>query len=327
MADLGSTYLGIELRNPILVASCKLTATLDGIRACEQAGAGGVVVKSLFEEQILADIRQATEAADFVAHAEAEDYFAGMGKHHYMNEYFSVIEEAKKHVQIPVIGSVNCASAGTWIEYAQRFQDSGADALELNTFLLPSDADRTSQELEHVYLDIAREVTTRVSIPVAMKIGSHFSGMANVIRSLSRTALSGLVLFNRFYRPDLDIDHLSLKMAPIFSSPEEMSIPLHWVALMSGEIDCDLAATTGIHDASGAIKQLLAGAKAAQLCTVLYRKGLGCIRPIIDEIETWMTSHSFSRIQDFCGILSQERSKQPQTYERSQYIQALVGFA
>ena len=327
MADLSCTYLGLELRNPILVASCKLTSTVSGIKECEEAGAGAVVVKSLFEEQILADTRQATEAAVYVAHAEAEDYFAGMGKHHYMNEYLSVIEEAKKHVGIPIVGSVNCASAGTWIEYAERFEKAGADALELNTFVLPADASLESGVLEKIYLDIAREVTSRVKIPVAMKIGFHFSGMAHVISALGKSGLAGLVLFNRFYRPDFDIEHLSLKMAPIFSSPEEMAIPLHWIALMSGEIGCDIAATTGIHDAAGAVKQLLAGAKAAQLCTVLYKKGLDQIGTILDGVREWMTSHSFDSIADFCGILSQERSRQPQTYERSQYIQALVGFA
>jgi len=327
MADLGCTYLGIQLRNPILVASCKLTATLEGIKECEQAGAAGVVVKSLFEEQILADIRRSADAASYVAHAEAADYFAGMGKHHYMNEYFAVIEAAKKEVQIPVIGSVNCTSAGAWLEYARGFERAGADALELNTFILPSNADTGSAELESIYLEIADEVTSRIDIPVAMKIGFHFSGMANVIRSLGRTGLAGLVLFNRFYRPDFDIDRLALKMAPIFSSPEEMAIPLHWVALMSEEVDCDLAATTGIHDAAGVIKHLLAGAAAVQLCTILYKKGMGHIRTILEDLDKWMASHAFASVADFRGILSQERSRQPQTYERSQYIQALVGFA
>lgn len=323
MADLSTTLMGLRLRNPVVVSSSRLTTSLDGIRACVDAGAGAVVLGSLFEEQVMADTAKAIEEATFLTHTEAEDYFVAMGRNHYMDRYFSLVESAKKAVSVPVIASVNCITAETWTEYAGGFESAGADALELNVFILPSDPSRDGRALESHYREIVARVQRRVKIPVALKIGFHFTAMAEVIQSLSRTGVKALVLFNRFYRPDFDIEGIRLRSAPVFSAPEELAISLQWIALMAGRVGCDLVANTGIHDGAGLIKQLLAGARAAEICTAVQRKGPGHITAMLDELEAWMKRHSFATIGEFNGALSRERSQEPLSFERSQYVRGI----
>jgi dihydroorotate dehydrogenase (fumarate) len=325
MADLSTKYMGIRFKNPIVVASSKLTSTIDGIKQCEDAGAGGVVLKSLFEEQIISDAGNMLGALDVNVHAEAYDYTNVMSEEYYLDSYLKLVEDAKKSLSIPVIASLNCITAGKWIDYAKNFETVGADALELNVFVIPADAKKTGQEIEKIYTEIARKITKVVSMPVAMKIGPHFSGMANFMHTLAAEGMKALVLFNRFYRPDIDVEKLKLVPANIFSAPQEMSMVLQWIALMSGELSCDLAATTGIHDSNGVIKQLLAGAKVAQLCSVLFNNGVEYIGTIMKGIESWMERHNYTTIDQFSGILCQEKSGHPEAYERSQYIKALVG--
>jgi dihydroorotate dehydrogenase (fumarate) len=328
MADLTTTYMGLSLRNPIIVSSSKLTSTLEDVQTCERAGAGAVVLKSLFEEQILADLGDtAVEDDSMLAHAESMDFFTGMGKNYYMNAYLKLVREAKERVSIPVIASVNCVTAGTWLEYSKSFEDVGADALELNFFVMPADVEQEGSEVEELYLETCRKIKRKVSIPVSMKIGSYFYGLASMVRKLSEEGMDGLVLFNRFYRPDVDIDRFEIISAPVFSSPQEISQSLQWIALLSGEVKCDLAASTGVHDAAGAIKQLLVGARAIQLCSTLYRNGIGYVQKVVKGIEEWMQRHEFERIDDFLGKLSRENIKNPKAYERSQYIRALVGIS
>lgn len=325
MADFSTEYMGIKLKNPIVVASSKLTSAIDGIRRCEDAGAGGVVLKSLFEEQIISDSGNMLNALDVNVHAEAYDYSNVMSEEYYLDSYLKLVEDAKKSLSIPVIASLNCITAGKWIDYAKNFETVGADALELNVFVIPADAKKTGEEIEKVYTEIARKITKVVSIPVAMKIGPHFSGMANFMYTLAAEGMKALVLFNRFYRPDIDVEKLKLVPANVLSAPQEMSLILQWVALMSGELPCDLAATTGIHDSNGVIKQILAGAKIAQLCSVLYNSGVEYIGTILKGIENWMERHDYTSLDQFRGILCQEKSEHPEAYERSQYIKALVG--
>jgi dihydroorotate dehydrogenase (fumarate) len=325
MADLSTTLMGLRLRNPVIVASSPLTSSVAGVRACADAGAGAVVLKSIFEEQIMADTDAAISDATFLEHTEAEDYFVAMGRNHYMDRYFALVESAKQAVSIPVIASVNCLTAETWVEYARSFENAGADALEINAFVLPSDPGQDYRGLEAHYVDTVARVKASVRIPVALKIGFHFTAMARVIQAISRSGVGALVLFNRFYRPDIDIEAMKLTAASVFSAPEEMALSLQWIALMAGRVGCDLVANTGIHDGASVVKQLLAGARAVELCSAVERKGVGHLRTVLDDLGSWMKRHSFASVAEFEGLLSRERSGEPRSYERSQYLAGIAG--
>lgn len=327
MVDLSTSYLGLKLRNPFVVASSSLTDSVDKIVSCEAHGAGAVVCKSLFEEQVSADTGKMLASVDASQHSQAYEYLERSGQYHYMDDYFELIEEAKKRVDIPVIASVNCVGVDQWIDYAKRFEVVGADALELNVFILPGDVKVKGEEIEKRYLDMCSKVNRKVSIPFALKIGPHFSGLAHMLARLEGAGASGFVLFNRFYHPDVDIERFHLIPAKIFSAPQEMAQSLRWIALLSGEMKADFAAATGIHDSASVIKQLLVGAKITQLCTVLYQSGLEKLEEISREVESWMERHSFAAVSDFQGMLCQERSEDPELYERAQYVKALVGIS
>lgn len=327
MADLSTTYMGIPLRSPVMVSSSPLTANVNSLKKCEKAGAGAVVLKSLFEEQISHDASRMIGGLDFDAHADAYDFLQSSSRDYYLNEYLSLVEEAKKSLSIPVIASVNCVSAGNWTEYSERFEAVGADALELNIFIIPSDASTPADEIEKRYFSILKAVKKRVSIPVSIKLGPHFSGLAATISALSRAGAQGITLFNRFYRPDIDIRKMKLSNGPVASVPEEMGLALQWTALMSGEIDADISASTGIHDGEAVIKMLLAGAKTAQVCSALIKHGMERLGEMNDVLSSWMDEKGFASIADFNGMLCQERSAHPEAYERSQYVKALVGIS
>ena len=327
MIDLSTNYMGMILRNPIIVASSGMTANAEKIAECEKAGAGAVVIKSLFEEQVNLETAELLQSMDYMSHTDAFDFITSASKNKHIDAYAELIEEAKSKVSIPVIGSINCVSSGSWIEYAGKLEKAGIDALEVNVFIMPGDVNQNSQSIEDRYVDILKEVKKHVSVPVALKIGPHFSGMANVIRRFESNGADGVVLFNRFYRPDVDIENLKIIPAKVYSVPQEMSLSLQWIALLSGEMDLHFAAATGIHDGKGVIKQLLAGARAAQLCTTLYRNGISHIQRMLVEVEEWMTRHNYAKIDDFRGKLCQESIANPEVYERSQYIKALVGIS
>ncbi len=326
MADLSTTYLGLKLPNPIVAASSGLTATAAKVLECVEAGVGAVVLKSLFEEQILAEMRQDIEGAEVEAHTEAQDFLTHMGKDVHLNDHLKMVKEVKAAARVPVIASLNCVTSREWMDYAVSLEKAGADALELNVFIMPASSRSEGRDVEAVYLDIARKIRRKLSIPVAMKLGPHFSGLASMIRKLANEGINGFVLFNRFYRPDVDIQKLRLKTGPMLSTPEEMGTSLQWIALLSGDIeDADFAAATGIHDGEAAIKQLLVGARAVQVCSTLYRNGMGRVSQMLRDLSTWMDGRGYKTIKDFNGLLCRERSEHPETYERSQYIRALVG--
>ena len=327
MVDLTTKYLGLTLRNPIVVSSSNMTATTDKIIACERAGAGAVVLKSLFEEQIQADTAKMMESVEETHYATAYDYLTKTGNYHYIDEYLTLLEESKSKVSIPIIASLNCVSSGSWIDYAQRIERLGADALELNVFILPADVKKKGREIEEVYLEVCRKIQNKISIPFALKIGSHFSGLANMIKVLTEEGASGFVLFNRFYQLDVDIEEMKILPAKIFSGPQEMALSLRWIALLSGEIDADFAAGTGIHAGKSVLKQILVGAKTVQLCSVLYQNGIDYIHTILNVLDNWMGRHAYNSIEDFRGSLCQEKSQNPEVYERAQYVKALVGIS
>ena len=318
MADLATKYMGLRLRNPLIVGSSGLTATADKVAECEAAGAGAVVLKSIFEEQI--EMETDSMAAENAWYTEAADYIQSYGRSRAVEEYLQLIRDCRERVEIPVIASLHCASPGTWTEFAARAQEAGAHALELNMFVLPTNPKRTSEEYEQVYIDLLRRVRSEVSIPVSLKVGPFFSSMARALMGLARTGADGLVLFNRFYRMDIDIDSMKPVPGPYKSDPDETLVPLRWISILSGDIQADLCASTGVHDHKAVIKHLLAGARAVQLCTVLYEKGVAELGTILEGLESWMEGKSLDRISAFRGRLARGTGKQTAGWERVQFM-------
>jgi len=321
MADLATTYLGLKLRNPIVIGSSGLTDSAAKIQDLEKKGAGAVVVKSIFEEEILLEYNKLAQEGQLAGQSfEALDYLDLEVRAERLDEYMKLISDARKSVSIPVIASINCTYSHEWVSYARALQAAGADALELNVFFLPSDPRRSSAEIEKSYLDIVERVQSQVSLPVALKIGYHFTALGAMIQRLSQSGIAGLVLFNRFWTPDLDIDKLKIMPSRALSSPDEYTIPLRWIGIMAKRVQCDLCASTGIHDGKAMIKQLLAGAKAVQVASALYRNGTEHIQTMVNELSDWMTTHEFYAVEQFRGSLSQAESADPAAYERVQFM-------
>lgn len=349
MIDLTTRYMGIELKNPLVVSSCGLTKTVQGVHQAAEAGAGAIVLKSLFEEQITAEVQELVDQSQHSGHTEAYDYLHSFGRTFGPNEYLQLVRDAKKAVSVPVIASVNCITAERWTEYAAKLADAGADGLELNVGFLPNDPSLNGTEVDERYTQILAAVHAAVELPVALKIGPYFSSLSHMAEKLGNDRMAGppftvgwcgpgdnakevtrrgadaLVLFNRFYRFDIDIDTLQLASGNPYSTSEELYIPLRWISLLAGKLQCDLAATTGVHEGKDLIKLILAGATVVQVCSTLYRNGLGQISLILNYLQDWMQAHGFARIDDFRGELSYVRSDNPSAYERVQYIKALVG--
>jgi len=318
MVDLSTKYMGLNLKNPIIVGSSGLTNSAQHIRKLEESGAAAVVLKSLFEEQILLEVN--AMKSEQAMHTEEFDYIKGYTRQHSLDEYISLVSAARKAVSIPIIPSINCATAGEWTAFAKRLEDAGADALELNMFIMPGDIRQKSEDIERIYFDIIADVKNKVSIPLAVKISSHFTGMANMIYSLSKTGIGAVVLFNRFHRPDIDLDKMAVGAADIFSSPEENLLPLRWAGMLSGRIECDLATTTGIHDGDTVLKNILAGASAVQIATIIYKKGPDIIGGILSRMEERLNARKIKALGDIKGRLSQANIKDPVVYERSQFM-------
>jgi dihydroorotate dehydrogenase (fumarate) len=256
---------------------------------------------------------------------DAYEYFDQQIRGDKLGQYTRLISECKAQTKIPIIASVNCMYSHEWASYAKEFESAGADALELNLFFMPSDLTRTCQEQEQVYFDVVRKVIQQVSIPIALKISYHFSNLGHTIAALSETGIGGLVLFNRFYTPDIDLENMRVVSKHVFSSPEEMGMSLRWVAMMADRVKCDLAASTGIHDGQAVAKQLLAGARAVQVVSALYKHGSGHLGVMLEELDQWMTQHSFYGTEQFRGNMSQASTDNPSVYERVQFMRYAGG--
>lgn len=326
MMDLTTSYMGLKLRNPLIVASSGLTKSMDNLREYEKQGAAAVVMKSLFEEQIMFETNHllSNEHANN-QYPEAMDYISSFTSSHSVSQYMQIIRDAKKTVTIPVFGSINCVTMDEWVKVARDIQQAGADGLELNIFIMPGVLEMDGREREQMYFDIIENVRKHVTIPVALKIGYHFTSLVQTLRKFSWTGISALVMFNRFYTPDINLKTLHLQVAGIHSSPAEHVIPLRWIAMLAGKVTCDIAASTGIHDANAAIKQLLVGAKAFQICSTLYIHGAGRIAEILDGIQSWMSSHEYQSVDDFRGSFSVKNAENPVFYHRAQYMKHLAG--
>lgn len=321
MANLKTKYLGIEISNPIVVSSSGLSDTIGKIKDIEDAGAGAVVLKSLFEEQILnkADVLMGDQYYD--AYPEAYDYINSYVKSNDIDNYITLIKDAKAEVNIPIIASINCVSADGWTEFAQQIESAGADALEVNIFVMPTDKQRPSAEYEEIYLNVARSLNKQIKIPFSLKIGSSFTNLSEMSANLETLGAKGLVLFNRFFEPDIDIDNLSVVSAPRLSFPSEIRKSLRWIGMLSdSNRDLDLAASTGVHDSEALIKLLLVGAQAVQVCSVVYAEGLDVIEQLKEGLSDWMDEKNFETIEDFRYKLNYENANASEIYERSQFM-------
>jgi dihydroorotate dehydrogenase (fumarate) len=326
MIDLSTTFMGLKLKNPVIVGSSGLTRSITNLIEIENRGAGAVVLKSLFEEQIKNDIRTVFSYDDITqSYTEADDYIRNYARAQTVEEYLKLISDAKASLSIPVIASINCISSEEWTSFAAEIEKAGADALELNIFILPADVQKKGEDYEKIYFDIINKVTSQIKIPVSIKLSYHFSGLAEFIKRLSWTDIKGLVLFNRFYNPDIDIEKFSIKPGNLYSSPAEISTSLRWIGIMSDRVQADLCASTGVHDGAGVVKQILAGAKAVQVCSVLYKNGIGQISVILKEFRDWMEKNNFKNIEDFRGKISLKNTENPAIYHRVQFMKHFAG--
>lgn len=326
MADLRTNYMGLELRNPIIVGSSGLTNSVDKLVNLEKAGAGAVVLKSLFEEQIAFHIHKTVSQNDSnSSYPEAADYISNYTKENDVSNYLNLIREGKSKLSIPIMASINCVSSSEWITFAKKIEEAGADALELNIFVLPSDPHKSAEQNEEVYFDIAMTIVKELKIPVALKISYYFSSLAKTALKLSWTGIKGMVLFNRFFSPDIDIDKFDVIATNVFSAPEDLPISLRWVAMLSDRLHCDIAASTGVHSGTAVVKQLLAGAKAVQIASAVYKNGNEIIREMTNFVEYWMDKHGFKTTGEFIGKMSFREADNPAAYERVQFMKHFSG--
>jgi len=327
--NLSTKYLGLALKNPLVVSACPLTQDLDALRQIEKAGAAADVLPSLFEEQIEHESVELAKAHEFGADSfaealtyfpEADDYRAGP------ETYLELIEKAKKAVSIPIIASLNGTSEGGWVRYAKLMQDAGADALELNVYFIAANLDMTSQEVEEQYLDLVAAVKRSVSIPLAVKVGPYFSSMGNMAKRLVAAGADGLGLFNRFLQPDIDLDEMEAKPHLELSDGFELLKPLRWIAILHGRVEASLALTSGLHEAPDLVKALLAGADVGMVASVLYAQGIPHLSQILTGLERWMEEKEYDSVEQLKGSMSQEKCPDPAAFERGNYMKALVSF-
>ena len=324
--DLTTTYMGLKLKNPIVPSASPLSESVDTIRQMEDAGAAAVVMYSLFEEQITAESQQLDHylsyGTDTFGEAlsyfpEMEDYKTGPGS------YLELIGQAKDAVDIPIIGSLNGVSTGGWIEYAKKIQDAGADALELNIYYIPTSVELSGSEVEKIYLDVVKDVTDSVTIPVAVKLSPYFSSTANMAKQLAGAGADALVLFNRFFQPDINLESLEVLPHLTLSRPEELLLPLRWVAILYGRVETDFAITSGIHSAPSVLKGLMAGANVTMMASVLLKQGIGQITTILEGVKSWMEEHEYESVAQMQGSMSQKAVAEPAAFERANYMKAL----
>jgi dihydroorotate dehydrogenase (fumarate) len=324
--DLSTTYLGLKLANPLVAGASPLSRDVDTVRAMEDAGMAAVVLYSLFEEQIEHEVGEHAHYQEAGAESFAEslsylpdmDYFPRGPE-----EYLEHIRKVKAAVNVPVIASLNGHTSGGWVDYAKMMQDAGADALELNVYYIATDPRMTAQQVEDRYLEVVKEVKSSVNIPVALKLGPYFSALANFAVRVDEAGADGLVLFNRFYQPDIDLDALEVTPDLMLSSPHEMRLPLRWLAILDPLVKADLAASTGIYGAADVLKLMMAGANVTMLCAALLRNGIGSITEILADLKYWMEEHEYKSITQMQGSMNQRACTDPAAFERANYMKAL----
>ena len=319
----------MRLKNPLIAGSSGLTDSIESLIELETYGAGAVVLKSLFEEEILRDMKirlDAMNSSGFLYPETVEFYDYYDGPKETTTSYLELIKKAKKKLNIPVIASINCLDADNWTYFPCRIEEAGADAIELNIFNLPTNLNKSSAENEKIYFDIITEVRKQVKLPIFVKLSYYASSLAAFLVKISQTQIDGLVLFNRFYNPDIDLETMEVTSGAVLSTPGDMFHTLRWIAILSERVDCSLIASTGIHDANGVIKQILAGAAAVQIVSTLYRNGTSYLKQILVDMEKWMTLKNYNSPDDFRGKLSQSKTSNPAVYSRVQFMKYYRGF-
>ena len=327
MIDLSTKYLGLSLKNPIVISACSMTRDLEKAKELEEMGAAAIVMPSLFEEEISYDQNaldhffQSTEYFN----PEGVDYFPEVKEYQNMHgeDYLEDIAQLKKHLKIPVIASLNGVSSGGWIKYAQKIEKAGADAIELNIYVIPTDLNLSASSVEAQYIDIATQVKKSVSIPVAVKLHPFFSNVGNIASQLVNAGVDGLVMFNRFLEPDFDLEEMSVNTKMDFSRSYEMRLPLHWTAILSGNLETSLAANRGVKNPEDAIKLLMAGADVVMIAGVLYQEGTSAVKRILDEMKTWMTIKEYESVSQLKGSMSYKKVEDPKAFERANYVKIL----
>jgi dihydroorotate dehydrogenase (fumarate) len=327
--DMRTDYLGMTLKNPIVPSSSPLSHSVDGIRRLEDAGASAVVMYSLFEEQITTESfyldYYLTHGTD--SYAESLNYFPEMQSYNVgPNEYLDLIRRAKEAVDIPIIGSINGTSTGGWIDYACLIQEAGANALELNIYYIPTNTYLMGSEVEYIYTDVLHDVKNAVQIPVAMKLSPYFSSTANMAERLAEGGVDGLVLFNRFYQPDLDLERLEVVPRLVLSNSDELRLPLRWVAVLYGRVDADFAITSGVHTHEDSLKGLMAGAKVTMMASELLQNGINRIGEVLDDMKRWMEQHEYSSVKQMIGSMSQQNVVETAAFERANYMKMLASY-
>jgi len=325
--DLSVSYLGLKIKNPIVVGSSSLTASIENLKKIENSGAGAVVLKSIFEEEIFYEYQSILEKEKDLEFPDVRflDYYDYKIKQDNIKKYLELIKEAKSTLKIPVIASINCKSSWEWSFFAKKLEEAGADAIELNMFVLPSDFDLTCNKVEETYLNIIEKITEAVKVPVAAKLSYYSANLAAFVKKVSETKVDGVVLFNRFFHPDFDIDNFTLVPSNVLSRSSDLAISLRWMSILAGRVDSDLIASTGVHDGASVVKEILAGADAVQVVSSLYKHGIRSIEDMLEEVKTWMEKHGFNKIDDFKGKMSQVNSPNPAEYERVQFMRYFEG--
>jgi len=324
--DLSTTYLGLRLKNPLVPSASPLSHTLDSMKRLEDAGAAAIVMYSLFEEQIIHETAELNYYLNYGSESffEARSYFPDV--HDYNlgpEEYVELMRKAKKSLGIPVIGSLNGVTAGGWVQYARKMEQAGADALELNVYYIPTDPTISSADVEDRYLEVLNEVRRNVKVPIAMKLSPFISSLANFARRLDVAGANGLVLFNRFYQPDIDLEALEVRPGVVLSDSNDNRLPLRWMAILRGNVKASLAATTGVHNAEDVLKLVMAGADVTMMCSSLLKNGPRHITEILTNIDQWMINHEYVSIVQMKGSMSQKSVADPSAFERANYMKAL----
>ena len=325
--DLSTSYLGLKIKSPVVVGSSSISSSLKNLKKIEESGAGAVVLKSIFEEEIYyeyesiirEELKQEAPNLDYL------DYYDYKIKQDNIKKYLELISEAKKEIDIPVIASINCTCTHEWQFFIKKVQEAGADAIELNLFIPPSDFSKDCKEIENIYLDLTDKIKGLIDIPVSIKLSYYFSNLAAFVKKLSEKDIQGLVLFNRFFQPDFDIENFKVIPSNVLSHPSDLPISLRWTSILSGRLSCDLIASTGIHNSEAVVKQILAGANAVQVTSVLYKNGIEYVRELNEGLKSWMEKHNYNKLDDFRGKMSQIKSPNPAQYERVQFMKYFSG--
>lgn len=327
MADLRTEYLGLKLPNPVIASSSTITSTLKGLRQCAEAGAGAVVLQSLFEEQIVAELGGASGASGSAFPDEAAAYLRELEHSYGPQGYLDLIAQAKREIDVPVIASLNCRSADHWVDYAARIEEAGADALELNIALMPVSLTERGEAIEDHMFRLVRNVRSKTRLPLTAKVGPYFTALPRLVSGLVESGLHGIVLFNRFYQFDLDPVTLKALAGNRFSTSDELPLPLRWTSILSPKIACDFSLSTGVHTGTDAAKAIVAGARVVQVASALYKRKIAGIGSIVAELDAWLDANGYRSVADACGRFASSPDYRPEELERLQYIRALSGGA